>query len=822
MKRMILAAVAAFAAAGVSGRGFVETCVACGEGVYFVENREGGGFRVRLGEGEEPLVVSESGVFDVSEDSPLRALAERCALRRAQADAEFAAANGGAVRKAMKTAGASEVSLDVRVGPLVRAQWQQKHMGVATQPAFNYYTPGNSACGCVAVAFAQIMHSWRWPRRFAGSLSPLRNWIYGSAAWLEPMGGEYDWDAMPLTIDDCRTEYQRQCCGRIAYDIAVCLGTDFRGDAGGAWADLSPAMLKKDFSYAFARSFDRVARLYATENKPLSLLPDYRNAILASLDGGMSCVVGVGSASGYQHEFVVDGYAVAPSGRIYCHVNFGWGGLSDAWYDLMGGETVVADGYGFNSFDDVIYNIHPSKAGDVISGRVLDSAGDPLGGVAVELLDKSGKSVDSAVTSTNGIYALRFTGKGAFTVRASAGTQGSGSAAVSVARAGENVNGRINDNGQPVITGYDTKTGAAGVVANVWGVDIVLGGNGGGGSGGDAYDATAGAAVFDGALRDKETLAVSGSVQAKVAKASKDGTAKVSATVVRADIAKKLSYKGVMDAAGDATLTCAGREPLQLHFGADGLSGACGGEAVSGARNLFQSKNKEEKAAADAALSSRLGAVNVKFDGGVASVVVQKSGKAKAAVTLSGGAKQSVSAQAFADGDDFAVAVVSPKTGVAFVLRLDAKGGAGVEGLDGGALAGRVAAPPQTLTFIFPGGAQAWADAGLPGETALLPDGFAFAAGAKWKFPKGDSVKLADGAVAVVKDNGNPSALKLAYKAADGTFKGSFKAYGLEKGKLKAWSVNVSGVMLGGEGHGTASIKNFPSIPVVLEQAAGD
>ena len=53
----------------------------------------------------------------------------------------------------------------------------------------------------------------------------------------------------------------------------------------------------------------------------------------------------------------------------------------------------------------------------------------------------------------------------------------------------------------------------------------------------------------------------------------------------------------------------------------------------------------------------------------------------------------------------------------------------------------------------------------------------------------------------------NMSGLKLTYKAKDGSFKGSFKVYNLEKGKIKSYTVNVTGVMIGAKGYGTATIK---------------
>ena len=59
----------------------------------------------------------------------------------------------------------------------------------------------------------------------------------------------------------------------------------------------------------------------------------------------------------------------------------------------------------------------------------------------------------------------------------------------------------------------------------------------------------------------------------------------------------------------------------------------------------------------------------------------------------------------------------------------------------------------------------------------------------------------------------NPSGLKLTYKVKDGTFKGTFKAYALEKDKVKAYTLTVSGLLIGDTAYGTATLKK-PAVNV--------
>ena len=126
----------------------------------------------------------------------------------------------------------------------------------------------------------------------------------------------------------------------------------------------------------------------------------------------------------------------------------------------------------------------------------------------------------------------------------------------------------------------------------------------------------------------------------------------------------------------------------------------------------------------------------------------------------------------------------------------------------------------------------------VPGEllTELLPMEVDFSvSGSKWTFAKNASVKWAkpkNGApppeifdeesgkglvVDTSKGKTNLSSLKLTYKAKDGTFKGSFKVYALDgvgkKRKLKAYTINVTGLVVDGVGYGQATCKKPKSGP---------
>jgi len=325
------------------------------------------------------------------------------------------------------------------------------------------------------------------------------------------------------------------------------------------------------------------------------------------------------------------------------------------------------------------------------------------------------------------------------------------------------------------------------------------------------------ASVYDGFLYDAEGN-LKGTVQVKVAK-PKNGTAKVTATFLPLG-GKKQSLKGTLDV---VTGKVSG---MDLTLGQDGMSGTFGGYEIDGARSPFSSKDKVEQNAANA-LASGWAAVNVAWDGGTLAVSIGKKGKVKVAGGLASGTKVSVTGQLIVGEEWLCVPVSWAKKNesVTFSLWLPKTvavngGQSKVVGLGGEVNAG----VPKALK----GGAAFRIDAvalcGLLGSNAYasyLPDGISVAqSGSRWTVAggaKAGKVQLGkDGKVNEAKAGANPSGLKLTYKAKDGTFKGSFKVYADVNGKLKSATVNVTGVMVGNEGYGMASIKKVGSLPISI------
>ena len=302
---------------------------------------------------------------------------------------------------------------DPRVDPIVETKWGQSTAG--GNVCYNYYTPrfvgstvhwdaGNAAnyvCGCVATALAQFLRTREYPTTGIGTGSDLvdvlekdssgniinssynisRNFRGG-----DDSGGVYPWSEMPLNPSSS-TLAQRQNIGRLTYDCGVSVNMSYSNRGSGTDTLVCKNALVDVFNYANAIKGYR---------NPGGELVGYGlyEMVNPNLDAGIPTLLGITGPSG-GHAIVCDGYGYNLS-TLYHHLNMGWSGSSDAWYDLPNIGT-------WANFDQVykcVYNIFETGTGEIISGRIVDELGVPLSNVVV--------AADGVSTSTDGrgIYAL--------------------------------------------------------------------------------------------------------------------------------------------------------------------------------------------------------------------------------------------------------------------------------------------------------------------------------------------------------------------------------------------------------------------------------
>ena len=323
----------------------------------------------------------------VSSDATARAQARWAALLEKAASSKTTQG-----KAAKRTRAAVSAVSDSRVNAFVLSKWNQRtHDNYQNgMPCYNRYTPNEYPCGCVATAGGQLMRYWQWP---TNSVTPLTQTcaVNGSSVSRTMQGGIYDWTSMPLDPAEGATAAQCQAIGKLTYDIGVSVGMNWA--EGGSWANTFTLVprFKNTFGYASA-----AAAVYQGVY-PYSLA-ELKKAVIPNCDARAPLVMSLEMVSGgitYGHAVVVDGYGYS-GGDFFMHVNYGWGGINDAWYMPPN----------INEYDTIcgfVFNVFPRTTGSILSGRVLDAGGAPIQGAAVHLQQGSA-TVASTTSDANGIY----------------------------------------------------------------------------------------------------------------------------------------------------------------------------------------------------------------------------------------------------------------------------------------------------------------------------------------------------------------------------------------------------------------------------------
>ncbi|MCX6986185.1 MAG: carboxypeptidase regulatory-like domain-containing protein, partial [Lentisphaerae bacterium] len=135
------------------------------------------------------------------------------------------------------------------------------------------------------------------------------------------------------------------------------------------------------------------------------------NMVNTNLDAGYPVIFGITGNGG--HAIVCDGYGYNAS-TMYHHLNMGWAGTDDQWYNL---PNMVGDYADYNAVDTCIYNIFKTGTGEIVSGRVVDCKGDPISGATVQ----TDSGTFSSTTNEKGIYSLVHVTPGTYNITVTRG-----------------------------------------------------------------------------------------------------------------------------------------------------------------------------------------------------------------------------------------------------------------------------------------------------------------------------------------------------------------------------------------------------------------
>ena len=300
-------------------------------------------------------------------------------------------------------------------GPLCETKWNQYDANGGR--CYNYYTPSNYLCGCVATAMAQVMKAFEYPTEKvslgsnahsgafvwvdeATSVTNTMTWHAGGAqgeVWDfggPAFGGPYDWENM-VAVPNAGTlaEAQRQAIGLLCRDCGISVDMNYRlGGSGSSTARIGPQLVKQ-FGYKNAA---------VRSNGNAVSLSEQLDAYLPSFALGSPCAVGIPG-----HAIVCDGYGLSSGGRPYVHYNYGWS--ASYWYTPPDEEESDTE---YPIVKTIVYNIWTPEVpiapdSSIVEGYVVAEDGTtPAAGVAVTARDGLTGAEVAGETDSSGSFLL--------------------------------------------------------------------------------------------------------------------------------------------------------------------------------------------------------------------------------------------------------------------------------------------------------------------------------------------------------------------------------------------------------------------------------
>lgn len=279
----------------------------------------------------------------------------------------------------------TSVLSDIRVAPMLASTWNQSD----SAKTYNFYTPNNYVCGCVATMTAQLLRYYEWPKTsvkkkvfscMVGSNVSVASTM--SVTNCTMYGGIYDWSKMTPSPTSSTPEANRREIAKLCYDVGVSVNMMWSGTGSGAFLTQAREALKDTWGF---KSASCVVYDYPNPDDPDAELShpydfeEFKTIVRSNCEAGLPLGYGISGRSG-GHAVVIDGYGYSGD-DFYIHINPGWGGSANAWYCP---PNLSMGGYSFNSSDELVYNIFTTGTGALITGKVTDQHGNPVAGAEVK------------------------------------------------------------------------------------------------------------------------------------------------------------------------------------------------------------------------------------------------------------------------------------------------------------------------------------------------------------------------------------------------------------------------------------------------------
>ncbi len=222
---------------------------------------------------------------------------------------------------------------DEVIGPLLSSEYGQlkpKDANGNYITVTNYFTPNHYSVGCVAITLTELLQYYEWPRKGTGSYSYTDN--YGSSTGTYSVNFEEKYNNWSLILDKYKdvesNESQRKELGRLAFHAATSINMDYEYNGSTSNINRIPNAAKNYFRYISE---------YKTKSES-----DFWEILDANLHQGIPAQFAIYTSSGAGHAVVGDGIKYVGDEKYY-HLNMGWWGNVNAWYQIH--QSFNAGGY---------------------------------------------------------------------------------------------------------------------------------------------------------------------------------------------------------------------------------------------------------------------------------------------------------------------------------------------------------------------------------------------------------------------------------------------------------------------------------------------
>jgi len=185
----------------------------------------------------------------------------------------------------------------------------------------NTFIPDNHTPGCHSMAYAQIFNYHRMAPGGKVDYTSSKEYVIRE----DLNNYSPDWELMnPAGRSDSDSLGIREI-QKYLYYVAATVGKDF--GTGNYMTNFHKRQLKRHYDCR-VKEYLRYRGLFLSKKK-------IRRILIEEIDAGRPVYFHYTNFNGGGHSVVADGYQVK-DGILLVHLNFGWGGRSDGWYDPLG------------------------------------------------------------------------------------------------------------------------------------------------------------------------------------------------------------------------------------------------------------------------------------------------------------------------------------------------------------------------------------------------------------------------------------------------------------------------------------------------------